>query len=264
MQTMATASLIYRCGIHTLCHVSEEYCFMMTSWHGHPLRITAITWSDMNRYCNKNKATWWRHEMGTFSPVPGEFPSQRPVTQNFDVFFDRRLNKRLSKHSRRRWFETPSRSLWRHSNENTIKSTCKFDVTYITGRVEETRNLTVSWLRFSVNGQLLLKPNTVFEHSITLLEKCINSSFGFTWPVIMDWVINGLITKTPGNLNSLFISLDLDKIEKNVTAPHHHLNRCWIIGRWTQRNIRIFSRIFVCKCRVNNASVDFFCDISLA
>ena len=31
------------------------------------------------------------------SPVPGEFPAQRPVTRSFDVFFDLRLNKRLSK-----------------------------------------------------------------------------------------------------------------------------------------------------------------------
>ena len=36
----------------------------------------------------------------------------------FDVFFDLRLNKRLSKHSWGWWFETPSRSLWRHRNEN--------------------------------------------------------------------------------------------------------------------------------------------------
>ena len=28
--------------------------------------------------------------------VPGEFPTQRPVTQGFEVFFDLRLNKRLS------------------------------------------------------------------------------------------------------------------------------------------------------------------------
>ena len=27
---------------------------------------------------------------------PGEFPTQRPVTRSFDVFFDLRLNKRLS------------------------------------------------------------------------------------------------------------------------------------------------------------------------
>ena len=33
------------------------------------------------------------------SPVPGEFPAQRPVTRSFDVFFDLRPNKRLSKQS---------------------------------------------------------------------------------------------------------------------------------------------------------------------
>ena len=33
------------------------------------------------------------------SPVTGEFPAQRPVTQSFDVFFDLRLNERLSKYS---------------------------------------------------------------------------------------------------------------------------------------------------------------------
>ena len=70
---------------------------------------------------------WWRHQMETFSallalcagnsPVPGEFPSQRPVTPSLNVFFDLRLNKRLSKESRGWWFETPSRSLWRHCNE---------------------------------------------------------------------------------------------------------------------------------------------------
>ena len=49
------------------------------------------------------------------SPVPGEFPA-RPVTRSFDVFFDLRLNKRLSKQSWGWWFETLSRSLWRHCN----------------------------------------------------------------------------------------------------------------------------------------------------
>ena len=31
------------------------------------------------------------------SPVPGEFPTQRPVTGSYDVIFDLHLNKRLSK-----------------------------------------------------------------------------------------------------------------------------------------------------------------------
>ena len=34
------------------------------------------------------------------SPVSGEFPSQRPVTRSFDVFFDLHLNKRLSNDNR--------------------------------------------------------------------------------------------------------------------------------------------------------------------
>ena len=32
------------------------------------------------------------------SPVPGEVPTQRPVTRGFDVFFNLRLNKRLGKY----------------------------------------------------------------------------------------------------------------------------------------------------------------------
>ena len=71
--------------------------------------------------CWSNKTGWWRHPMQTFSallafcagnsPVPGEFPTQRPVTRSFDVFFDLQSNKRLSKQW---WFETPSCPLWRH------------------------------------------------------------------------------------------------------------------------------------------------------
>ena len=76
--------------------------------------------------------SWWRHQMETFSallalcagysPVSGEFPSERPVTRSFDVFFDLRLNKRLSEQSWGWWFETLSRPLWRHCNA--IKPSC--------------------------------------------------------------------------------------------------------------------------------------------
>ena len=51
------------------------------------------------------------------SPVTREFPTQKPVTQSFDVFFDVCLNKRLSKQSRGWWLEMPSLSLWGHCNE---------------------------------------------------------------------------------------------------------------------------------------------------
>ena len=39
------------------------------------------------------------------------------MTRSFDVFFDLRLNERLSKQSRGWWFETPSRPLWRQCDE---------------------------------------------------------------------------------------------------------------------------------------------------
>ena len=51
-------------------------------------------------------------------PSWGESTGQQwfTVTRNFDVFSGLRLNKRLSKQSRRRRFETPSRLLRRHWN----------------------------------------------------------------------------------------------------------------------------------------------------
>ena len=52
------------------------------------------------------------------SPVPGEFPAQRPVTRSFNVFFDLRLNKRLTKQSWGWWFEKLPGPLWRHSNND--------------------------------------------------------------------------------------------------------------------------------------------------
>ena len=93
-----------------------------------PDKSSGVTFADIVRLIQINShRSWWRHQMETFSallticagnsPVPSEFPGQRPVTRNFDVFFDLRLNKRLSKQWWVWWFETPSRPLWRHCNE---------------------------------------------------------------------------------------------------------------------------------------------------
>ena len=49
--------------------------------------------------------------------APFVFLTQRAVTRSFEVFFDLRLNKRLSKQWRGWWFETSSRPLWRHCND---------------------------------------------------------------------------------------------------------------------------------------------------
>ena len=79
-----------------------------------------------NIWCMETNGALWQRCLymmtssnGTFSAllafcagkslVTGEFLSQRPVTRSFDVFFDLRLNKQLSKQSWGWWFETPSR-----------------------------------------------------------------------------------------------------------------------------------------------------------
>ena len=104
-------------------------------WHWGMIAPVSVKqpWSKMDRYQtnhNNNNARGM-HSMMTSSnatifyvmalcdgnpPATDGFPSQRPVKRSFDVFFDLHQNKRLSKHSRRRWFEMPSRSLYRHCN----------------------------------------------------------------------------------------------------------------------------------------------------
>ena len=82
-------------------------------WEQYRMRrnlVTKLKVESMADYFSQRcSAPWWRHQMETFSellaicawnsPVPGEFPAQRPVTRSFDVFFDFLPNKRLSKQS---------------------------------------------------------------------------------------------------------------------------------------------------------------------
>ena len=90
------------------------------------------------------------------SPVPGEFPSQRPVTRSFDVFLDLRPNKR----SKQWWgwcFETLSSPLWRHCNDKKI---------YAFGSLRQ-ESFT---LNTSVKGSFSPKPKT-HKHSTHLSKQ---------------------------------------------------------------------------------------------
>ena len=96
------------------------------AWWRHQMEIfsSLLALCTVYVWCDEFNQTWWNHQMETFptllalcvgnSLVTSEFPSQRPVTRSFDVFFHLRLNKLLSKQLRRRWFEMPSRSSWHH------------------------------------------------------------------------------------------------------------------------------------------------------
>ena len=69
---------------------------MMTSWNGNIFRVTG-------HLCGEFTGHRWS-------------PHTKASDAEHDIFFDLRLNKRMSKQSRDWWFETSSRSLWRHCN----------------------------------------------------------------------------------------------------------------------------------------------------
>ena len=74
-----------------------------------------IKWKHFPRY--------WSFERGIHrSPVNFPHKCQWRVTLVFSLICA--LNKRLSKQSRGWWFETPSRSLWRHCNELNLSGKC--------------------------------------------------------------------------------------------------------------------------------------------
>ena len=95
---------------------SSHSLTMMTSSNGN-------TFHDTGPLCREFTGHRWIPL--TNSSVIGEFPSQRPVTQSFDVFCDLCLNKWLSKQSCGWWFEMLSCSWWRHcddaSNTNQLR-----------------------------------------------------------------------------------------------------------------------------------------------
>ena len=65
----------------------------------------------------------WKHFPRYWPFVRGIHPPHKDLWRGaFDVFFDLRLNKPLSKQSRGWWFETLLRSLWRHCNKMNVSS----------------------------------------------------------------------------------------------------------------------------------------------
>ena len=122
-----------------------------------------LSWANSN--CHKQP--WWRHQMEAFSallaicagnsPVSGDFPAQRPVTLSFGVFFDLWPNKRLSKQPWGWWFDTPSGSIWCHSNDNLIHDF----------------HISLCWKVFSLQQFRCVCRVNAFENNAHLLSKTI-------------------------------------------------------------------------------------------
>ena len=159
------------------------------------------------------RSPWWRHQMETFcallaicagnSPVPGEFPAQRPVTRSFEVSFDLRLYKRLSKQSWGWWFETLSRPLWRHRNA-TIKNDALPD---------------------NLRGPF---HNMVYMASITLRSKRSGLQIffkAFSWIKLTDFDSNFADICSQGSINNLRALKEIISWSRQATS--HYLNQWW-------------------------------------
>ena len=132
--------------------------FMMTSSNGDIFHVTGHLWWEFTG--------------------PGEFPAQRPVTRAFDVFFDLRPNKRLSKQSWSWWFETPSRPLWRHRNA----SDSFHNSLGLWGHCYWTPKLHLFWNFLYISFEILILISSLISLIQLLISLCMSIfSFWYHW-----------------------------------------------------------------------------------
>ena len=89
-------------------------------------------------HSQEDHVSWWRHQMETFSaslalcagnsPVPVNSPHKGQWRGALTFFMICALNKRLSKKSQGWWFETLTRSLWRHCNVVSLSSNMRLQI----------------------------------------------------------------------------------------------------------------------------------------
>ena len=138
------------------------------------------------------EVSWWRHQMETFSALlaicagnstaSGDFPTQRPVTRSFDVFFDLHPNKRLSKKPWGWWFETLLCPLWRHRNA-------------LIGRQAITLGITLAtiWLVFTLIGVSVIRWNGEIMRLVCTAVDTYAKFYGNTY--ICSWGSTYLLSK---------------------------------------------------------------------
>ena len=122
------------------------------------------------------------------SPDTGDSPSQRPMTQSFDVFFDLRLNIRLSKQSWSLCFDTRSRSLWRHCNGAALSNMGYPSETHLKPRFREV-SLAHKFPWEKNWPPWLLTVSSQWAHRELTLTKMVPTSrdWAVTWAVTELW-----------------------------------------------------------------------------
>ena len=141
------------------------------------------------------------------SSVTGEFPSQRPVTLSFDVFFHLCLNKRLSKQPWCWWFETPSHSLWRHCNVKwEIETVRDRDKTMYITHVKEAISLELRESYDCSYGSESTLKNFVNSWLTTMLLWCHNERDGVSNHRCQDSLLNRLFRRRSKKISKVSVT----------------------------------------------------------
>ena len=128
----------------------------------------------------------------------GEFPTQRPVTRSFDVFFDLRLNKRLSKQPWGWWFETLSWSLWRQCNAIRLRILWVWVSTLVCAITVYLR--LILWLIYSIQyndmTSLMISHPTIPKSIVAC--KTLATNIFQTKLLAMEWLQNHILPVVTG------------------------------------------------------------------
>ena len=171
------------------CHRAHHDVIVMNGWIWQTQKTMWI--ASARRQCDiqllsaESFRSWWRHQMETFSallvicagnsPVPGEFPSQRPVIRSFGFFFDLSLNKRFSKQSWGWWFGVPSHPLWRHCNVRSWWQEARMSRNYdIKQTIADSHAGYQPWLSIVASDFNKLQPSDIWFTELTIRRQAIN------------------------------------------------------------------------------------------
>ena len=119
--------------------LKREYSGELGLWYGYwcsrSSRGHNISCHDNDSKYERSFFSWRRHQMETFSVLLAHCEGEPighwwiPLTKSSDTqlwcFFDLRLNKRLGKQSRRRWFESPPRTFTKISETGVSLTKCQ-------------------------------------------------------------------------------------------------------------------------------------------
>ena len=160
-------------------------------------------------------------------PVTGGFPSQRPVTRRFDVFFDLRLNKRFSKQWRSRWFDTPSRSSWRHCNAVFIWFV-KLALLAVIGHLQRLKLMITHFYPLSYTHCIL---DNLIDKPLSYTQWCYHTDCQSHWTLPVLYVFQptavSMICHDPPQVviyNRLVIGTDSTKMAHKIVLQHNDVD----------------------------------------